>query len=82
MPGSPARTWAAARTCTATPAERELPTSGQIAYIAKIYWEKSTPGDERITIEPELPVPYTFEDYLAGRDPVLDAVIEEIPPGV
>ena len=23
----------------------------------------------------------TFEDYLAGRDPVLDAVIEESPPG-
>ena len=59
----------------------ELPTSGQVAYIAKIYWEKSTPDDPRITIEPELPVPYTFEDYLAGRDPVLDAVIEESPPG-
>lgn len=60
----------------------ELPTSGQVAYIAKVYWEKSTPDDPRITIEPELPVPYTFEDYLARRDPVLDAVIEETPPGV
>ena len=60
----------------------DLPTSGQVAYIAKVYWEKSTPDDPRITIEPESPVPYTLEDYLAGRDPVLDAVIEETPPGV
>ena len=72
----------AVRTCTATRAAPSCPTSGQVAYIAKIYWEKSTPDDPRITIEPELPVPYTFEDYLAGRDPVLDAVIEETPPGV
>ena len=60
----------------------DLPTSGQTVYIASRYWQKSTADDQRITIEPELPVPYTLDDYLAGRDPVLDAVVQEIPPGV
>ena len=30
----------------------DLPTSGQVVYIAKVYWQKSTPDDPRITIEP------------------------------
>lgn len=59
----------------------DLPTSHQTVYIASRYWQKSTADDERITIEPDLPVNYTFEDWLAGRDPVLDAVIAETPPG-
>lgn len=60
----------------------DLINSGQTVYIATRYHEKSAPDDERITIEPDLPVPYSFKDFTAGRDPVLDAVIDEIPPGV
>jgi hypothetical protein len=60
----------------------DLVNSGQTVYIATRYHQKSTPDDARITIEPDLPVPYSFEDFTAGRDPVLDAVIDEIPPGV
>jgi hypothetical protein len=39
------------------------------------YWEKSTPDDPRLTIEPDLAVPTRAADYFAGRDPVLDAAL-------
>ena len=44
-------------------------------YVATRYWVKSTAGDPRITIEPDLAVPLSSADYLAGRDPVLEAAI-------
>lgn len=60
----------------------DLVNSGQTVFIARRYHEISTLDDERITITPELPVPYTFDDYRAGRDPVLDAVLLEAVKGV
>ena len=36
-------------------------------YVATRYWEKSTADDPRITIEPDLAVPFSSADYLAGR---------------
>lgn len=59
----------------------ELTQSGQVVYVASRYWQKSTADDPRVTIEPDLPVAYSQADFLAGRDPVLDAVIAEEPPG-
>ena len=53
-----------------------LPDSGQILRMAARYWERSTPDDARITIEPEIPAVLTADDYFAGRDPVLEAIIE------
>jgi C-terminal processing protease CtpA/Prc len=50
-------------------------TIGLDVYIASIYWQKSTPDDPRITIEPDLPVPYSSADYFSDRDPVLDAAL-------
>jgi C-terminal processing protease CtpA/Prc len=44
--------------------------------ISVRYWQKSTPDDPRLTIEPDLPVPTLAADYFAGRDPVLDAALE------
>jgi hypothetical protein len=44
-------------------------------YIATRYWVKSTADDPRITIEPDLAVPFSSADWLAGRDPVLEAAI-------
>jgi hypothetical protein len=41
--------------------------------ISTIYWEKSTPDDQRLTIEPEIAVPSLAADYFEGRDPVLEA---------
>jgi hypothetical protein len=58
-----------------------LPQSGQTINVAARYWERSTPDDLRITIEPDLEVTMSSTDYLAGRDPVLDAVIDAFPPG-
>ena len=44
-------------------------------YVATRYWVKSTADDPRITIEPDLAVPFSSADWLAGRDPVLEAAI-------
>ena len=52
-----------------------LPDSGQVLRMAARYWERSTPNDARITIEPEIPVELTADDYFAGRDPVLEAIV-------
>ena len=52
-----------------------LPDSGQTLRMAARYWERSTPDDARITIEPEIPVELTADDYFAGRDPVLEAIV-------
>jgi hypothetical protein len=57
-----------------------LPASGQTLYMAARYWERSTPDDARLTIDPDIPVELSSEDYFAGRDPVLDAILEEPTP--
>ena len=44
-------------------------------YVATRTWVKSTADDPRITIEPDVAVPYSSADWLAGRDPVLEAAI-------
>lgn len=43
--------------------------------ISTLYWQKSTPDDPRLTIEPDLSVPYTSADYFAGVDAGLEAVL-------
>jgi len=50
----------------------DLPVPMQIGVSTK-YWERSTPGDERLTIEPDVAVPVTAADYFGGRDPALAA---------
>jgi hypothetical protein len=52
-----------------------LPDSGQILRMAARYWERSTSDDMRITIEPEIRAELTADDYFAGRDPVLEAIV-------
>ena len=47
--------------------------------ISVRYWEKSTPDDPRLTIEPDLAVPTLAADYFAGRDPVLEAALTMAP---
>lgn len=51
-----------------------LPVPMRVA-IATRHWEMSTPNDERLTIEPHLPVVVTGVDHFAGRDPVLAAAL-------
>ncbi len=43
--------------------------------ISTLYWEKSFPDDPRLTIEPDLAVPYRSADYFSGVDAGLDAVV-------
>jgi hypothetical protein len=60
----------------------DLPYGGQAAYIASRYWEFSTSDDRRITIEPEIGATLSSDDYFAGRDPVLQAVLDTpVAPG-
>ena len=47
----------------------------QKVYVASRYWQFSAADDPRLTIEPDIPVALSSADYLAGRDPVMDAVI-------
>ena len=51
-----------------------LPIPVQVG-ISTEYFERSTPEDPRLTIEPDLPAPYHSADYFAGRDVALDGVL-------
>jgi Peptidase family S41 len=57
------------------PAPRRLPVTGWNVHAATVYWERSEPGDDRLTLEPDLRVPLTAADVFAGRDPVLERVL-------
>jgi hypothetical protein len=59
----------------------DLPYSGQAVFMATRYWQMSTADDERVTIEPDLAIPLSFEAWSAGLDPVLDAVTAGPPAG-
>lgn len=43
--------------------------------ISTVYHQKSFAEDPRLTIEPDLPVPYRSADYFAGVDATLEAVL-------
>jgi hypothetical protein len=62
--------------------EVKLPYSGQSVLVASRYWQRSTADDERTTIEPEIRVDLSSADYFAGRDPVLQAILDRpVAPG-
>jgi len=52
-----------------------LPASGVELRVAQIYWQKSTPDDPRIAIDPHVPVSLSSEAFFSGRDPALDAAV-------
>jgi hypothetical protein len=64
-------------------AERvDLPVGGQAVSVATRYLQRSTPDDPRITIEPSIAATLSSGDYLAGRDPVLQAILDTpVAPG-
>ena len=60
----------------------DLPSGGQAVFMATRYVERSTPDDMRITIQPDLPADLSSADYFAGRDPVLQKIIDTpVAPG-
>ena len=52
-----------------------LPNSGFDVTPATIYWEDSTPSDNRPWIAPDLFVGVRSTDYREGRDPLVEAVL-------
>jgi hypothetical protein len=54
-----------------------LENSGIVVLISRRYHEKA-PGDDRLQIEPDVPVEATWDDAAAGRDPVLDAALDAL----
>jgi hypothetical protein len=54
-----------------------LSHSGLSFRVATRYWEKSTPDDERITIEPDIEVLLSSADYFGDVDPVLERILAE-----
>ena len=60
----------------------DLPYGGQALYVATEYTQRSTPDDERVTIEPDIPAELSSADYFGGRDPVLQAILDTpVAPG-
>jgi hypothetical protein len=53
-----------------------LPTSQIVVLISRRYHERA-PGDDRLALPPDAPVELTWDDYAAGRDPVLEAAFGE-----
>ena len=43
--------------------------------VSTRYWQKSTPDDPRLTIDPDIDVPSLSSDYCSGRDTALEAAI-------
>ncbi len=51
-----------------------LPSSGIVVLISEDYHLKA-PDDDRLELPPDIPAEVTWEDYAAGRDPVLEAAL-------
>lgn len=52
-----------------------LPNSRIEVWVSARYWQKSTPDDVRLSIQPARMVLLSSADWFAGRDPVLDAAL-------
>lgn len=57
-----------------------LPYSRVRGSISTRYWQDSSPGDDRPWIVPALIVEPTAEDYFAGRDAALEAILDLLGP--
>ncbi|TMQ57867.1 MAG: hypothetical protein E6K72_03215 [Candidatus Eisenbacteria bacterium] len=62
------------------PAHVTLPASGLVVRISTVLWQGSDPRDPRPFIAPDLPASSRWSDWLAHRDPALDAIAAYRPP--
>ena len=53
-----------------------LPEARLVANVATVSWTTAGEGDDRLALEPDLPVPVRSTDYFAGRDPALEAALD------
>lgn len=56
-----------------------LPNSKISVHISARTWIKSRRDDPRSSIEPQIPIELSSQDYFAKRDPVLDAILKYKP---
>jgi len=56
------------------PVPVKLPNSGIEIRVSTLFWQDAHPADDRKATAPQLSVEPTAADYIAGRDPALDAV--------
>jgi hypothetical protein len=61
------------------PSTTALPNTGIRADVATVFWRFDRGPGDRMSIEPDLPVTISSEDYFAGRDPVLEAALSYRP---
>ena len=60
----------------------DLPSSRHDIHMATRFWERSTADDRRVSIEPDIVADLSLADYFAGRDPVLQAILDTpVAPG-
>jgi hypothetical protein len=52
-----------------------LPHSGIVVHVSSRYWPSPVAGDKRAALVPGVAAALTSADWLAGRDPVLDAAL-------
>jgi C-terminal processing protease CtpA/Prc len=64
----------------ADPTTITLPNSGLKAQIADRYEGIGGPDDTRLTVEPDVVVPFTAHDYFSGHDPVLERALRGLTP--
>ncbi len=64
----------------AIPRPVALPNSGIEINVSRRYNRCALLDDGRDSIAPDVAVEYTYEDYLAGRDPMMQAVLSYNPP--
>ena len=55
-----------------------LPYSKAIGTVSDLYWQRSWPMDDRMWIAPDLPTPPSIKAFLAGRDPAMEAILENL----
>jgi hypothetical protein len=53
-----------------------LPVPMQVG-VSTRYWEFAAPDDPRLTIQPDVLIPASSEDFLAGGDPALEAALAD-----
>lgn len=56
-----------------------LPNSKLTVRASSLWWQDLDPRDERLWTAPEIAVELSSEEYRAGKDPVLQAVLEYAP---
>jgi hypothetical protein len=59
----------------ADPVTVTLPNSGLRALVSETYEGYGKPGDPRLSMQPTVSAPLSWDDYAAGRDPVLAAAL-------